>query len=64
MFFRRKLVTLETLDARLTALEMLFDARRHDQGQVPAEGPKPINDVVNAALAGYAKSAGLRMPPG
>lgn len=63
MFFRRKAQTVETLDARLTALELLFDARTFDQAQAkPEPGPRPVGDVINAALAGYAKSAGLRMP--
>lgn len=65
MFFRRKPPTLQDHEDRLTALELILDARSFDQANAkPEPGPRPINDVLNAALAGYAKSAGLRMPPG
>jgi hypothetical protein len=65
MFFRRKTPTLQDHEERLTALELLFDARAFDQAQSKREpGPRSINDIINATLASYAKSAGLRMPRG
>jgi hypothetical protein len=57
MFFRRKPPTLQSLDARLTALEMLFDARRVDEVNAsPCEGPRPVGDALAAALDSYGRA--------
>ena len=57
MFFRRKAQTLETIDARLTALELLFDARQHDQDNAPAvTGPKPVGEVLAKAIESYERA--------
>jgi hypothetical protein len=56
MFFRRKSPTLDSLDARVTALELLFDARNHDAANAADTGPKPIGDVLAKALNSYGEA--------
>jgi hypothetical protein len=63
MFFRRKPPTLQSLDARVTALELLFEARRVDaENAAPGVGPRPVSDGLEAALASLATRAGFEMP--
>jgi hypothetical protein len=56
MFHRRKSLTLESLDARLTALELLFDARRADEANAGSEGPKPVGEALEKALKSYGET--------
>ena len=53
MFFRRKAATLDTLDARLTALEMLFEARQVDAAR--PEGLRPVSDPIARALDSFTR---------